>query len=269
MERSLNILKAIAQEVYSVVHPFLGTPESREVVGSGFGGDRTRFIDTVAEETIIQYLKRNHLSCMFVGEERGVQKVGEEPSFYLIVDGVDGTTNAIRGINFASTSLAVSPTDQLKDLEASVVMNLFNGGLYETVKGGGAYYKGKKIKPSEIRSLRDAVLSIDLSSAPELVEKVAPIMKAIKSLRSLGSAALEICYVASGLLDGYVDVRRKLRTLDIAAAMLILKEAGGVFLQPDGTELRNVLLTELNRFSVIAAANRAVYDEIVSLILKP
>jgi len=264
--KSIDILKAIAKEVYSAVHPLLGTSESREVVGSGFGGDRTRLIDAVAEETIIQYLKRNRLSCTFIGEERGVQKVGGETSFYLIVDGVDGTTNAIRGITFASTSLAVSPTDQLKDLEASVVMNLCDGGIYEAEKGGGAYYKGKRVKPSEIAFLKDAVLSIDLSRTPEVVERVAPVMKVIKSLRSLGSAALEICYVASGLLEAYVDVRGKLRTLDIAAAMFILKKAGGVFLQPDGTDLRNVPLTELNRFSIIAAANKAIYEEIVSLI---
>jgi len=264
--KSLDILKEIAAEVYSVVHPLLGTLESGRIIGSGFGGDKTRLIDEVAEEAIIQYLKRNRLSCIFIGEERGVQKLGGKPRFYLIADAVDGTTNAVRGINFVSASLAISSTDRLDDLEAAVVMNLFNGGIYSAEKGKGARYNGKTIKPSEIVSLRDSVLSIDLSRTPEAVAKVVPLMKTVKSVRSFGSAALEICHVASGFLEAYVDVRAKLRTLDIAAGMLILKEAGGVFLQPDGEGLHGVSLTELKRFSVVAAANEEIYREIVSLI---
>jgi len=266
--KSLDILREIAREIYSAVHPLLGTSESGMVVGSGFGGDKTRLIDAIAEEAIIQHLKRNHLSCMFIGEECGVQKIGEKPRFYLIADSVDGTTNAVRGINFASTSLAISSADRLDDLEAAVVMNLDNGGIYMAERGKGAQCNGKRIKPSEMTVLKDAVLSIDISRTPDIVERVVPIMKIVKSVRSLGSASLEICYVASGLLEAYVDIRRKLRTVDIAAGMLILKEAGGVFLQLDGKEFYGVPLTELNRFSVIAAANHEVYNEIVSLISK-
>ena len=263
---SLNALKDIAKEVYSAAHPLIGTPEAKKVVGLGFGGDDTKLIDAVAEETVVKYLKRNHLSCTFIGEESGVQKIGQASGFFLIADSVDGTTNAVKGINFASTSLAISSTDHLADLEAAVVMNLGDSGIYEAERGKGARYNGKKIRPSGTKTLENAILSIDVSRTPEIVERVVPIMKAAKSVRSLGSAALEICYVASGLFEAYVDIRRKLRTVDIAAGVLILKEAGGVLLQPDGKEICDVPLTEMNRFSVVAAANNELCDEIFSLI---
>ena len=264
--KRLTALKQMAKEVYSVVHPLLGKSKSGKVLGAGYGGDKTRFIDAVAEEAIVRHLKRNRASCTFIGEERGVEEIGDKSDLYLIADAVDGTTNAVRGIGFVSASLAVSPTDRLDDLEAAVVIDLSNGAIYEAEKGKGARHMGKKIEPSDISVLEEAVLSVDVSRSPETVEKVVPLMKTVKSVRSLGSAALEICHVASGFIDAYVDIRTKLRTLDFAAGMLVLKEAGGLFIQPDGRGFEGVSLTELSRFSVIAAANEEICGEIASLL---
>ena len=262
----MSILKDIAREVYSAVNPLLGTAESKKTVGLGFGGDETSIIDDVAEKTIIDHLIRNKISCTFIGEERGVQNLGENPSFYLVTDAIDGTTNAIRGLRFVSTSLAVSPSNDLGSIEAAVVMDLSDGGIYEAARGKGARYNNKEIKTSDTSVLDDAVLSIDVSRAPDAVEKIVPLVRAAKSVRSLGSAALEICHVASGQLDAYVDVRGMLRTIDIAAAKLIVEEAGGVFLRPNGASLSNYPLVELNRFSVIASANEKIHSDIVSLL---
>jgi myo-inositol-1(or 4)-monophosphatase len=268
IEKNMCILKSIAREVYSAANPLLGTAESGRTVGLGFGEDETSFIDDIAEKAILNYLIQNKISCIFVGEESGVQKLGEKPSFYLVTDAVDGTTNATRGLRFASTSLAISLTNDLDSIEAAVVMDLFGGGIYEALQGKGAYYNGAKIKTSNTTVLDKAVLSVDVSRAPDSVKKIIPLVKVAKSIRSLGSAALEICQVASGHLDAYVDVRGRLRMFDIAAAMLIVKEAGGVFLQPNSSSFRNYPLVELSRFSVIASANKKIHNRIISHILK-
>jgi myo-inositol-1(or 4)-monophosphatase len=91
-------------------------------------------------------------------------------------------------------------------------------------------------------------------------------MQKAKSVRSFGSASLEICHVASGRLDAYVDLRGMLRALDFAAAMLIVEEAGGIFVQRDGRGFDGYRLSELNRFSVLAAANENIYRELASNI---
>jgi myo-inositol-1(or 4)-monophosphatase len=260
------ILKGIAREVQSAVSSLLGTSESKKILGKGFGGDQTMLIDEVAEEAIVNFLKYQKIDCTFIGEEHGVQKIGKKPTFYLIADAVDGTTNATRGISFVSASLALSPTDDMGCVEAALVTNLFNGEMYEAEKGKGAKYDGEKIKTSETAFLNDAVLGIDISRAPNSVELTAPFMKIAKSVRSFGSASLEICNVASGRFDAYVDLRGMLRPLDIAAAILIVKEAGGIILQPHGKGFDGYPLSELNHFSIIAAANEKIRHEIAYII---
>ena len=262
----VNCLREIAEEVRSAVKPLLGTSDSRRVVGEGFGGDQTLLVDEAAEEAIIHYLERHRINCTFIGEERGVQTVGDKPEFFLIADAVDGTTNATRGINFVSTSLAVAPKDDLGCIEAAVVMNLCDGETFEAEKGNGARRNGKVIGTSGTVSLRDAVIGVDVSRSPNSVKTSAPFMQKAKTVRSFGSAALEICYVASGRLDAYVDLRGMLRTVDFAAAMLITREAEGIFVQPDGRGFGGYRLSELNRFSVLAAANEDIYAELVSNI---
>lgn len=263
----LDILEKSVNEVYKAVNPLLGTVESRETVGIGASGDITRRIDALAEEVIIRYLDENGISCIFIGEECGRRKIGKNPEAYLVVDSIDGTTNAIRGINFSSTSIAMSPTNRLSGIEAAVIKKLDDGGTYTAEKGAGAKLNNIRIQSSDVKNLNSAVISVDVSRSPETIERVTPILKAGKHIRQLGSAALEICYVASGQLDAYVDLRNKLRTTDIAAAMLIIKEAGGVILTPNGDSLKDVTLTEINRFSFIAANNMQLFNEIASLIV--
>ncbi|HIE18245.1 TPA: fructose 1,6-bisphosphatase, partial [Candidatus Bathyarchaeota archaeon] len=135
---NLDVLIEISKNIYRIVHPFLGSRESGRTLGVGFGGDLTRFIDQIAEETVVEYLEQKDFSCILVGEEGGVQKIGETPEEYLVVDAVDGTTNAVRGINFASASLAAASKDRLEDVEAAAVINLFDGELYVAEKDEGA-----------------------------------------------------------------------------------------------------------------------------------
>ncbi|MBS7615572.1 hypothetical protein KEJ18_07615 [Candidatus Bathyarchaeota archaeon] len=262
----VNCLKEIADNIRSAVKPLFGTFESKKVLGRGFGGDRTLLIDEVAENSIIRFLKENSISCIFIGEEHGVQKIGEKLTFYLIADAVDGTTNATRGISFVSASLAVSPTNDLGNVEAALVMNLCSGETFEARKDAGAKFQDKEIKTSETLYLKDAVLGVDVSRAPNSVELAAPLIKKARCIRSFGSASLEICHVASGFFDAYVDLRGVLRPLDIAAALLIVKEAEGTVTQPTGAGFNGYLLTEMNRFSVIAAANKTLHREIFSVL---
>ena len=266
MSWRLSLLTKLAKEIYSAVHPLLGTTEARRIVGSGFGGDKTRLIDSISEKVVLRYLENEGLSCVFIGEEYGVRRIGGSPKFYLIIDGVDGTNNAMRGIKFASASLAMSSSEWINDLEAAVVIDLYNGGIYSAERREGAKYNGRSIKPSDIKSLEEAIVSVNITRSLNALRKITPITKRVRGLRALGSASLEICHVASGFLDAYIDLRGKLRTMDFAAGMLIIREAGGILLQPSGEEIPNIPLTEINRFSIIASANENIFDEIISLI---
>ncbi|MEM1515052.1 MAG: inositol monophosphatase family protein [Candidatus Bathyarchaeia archaeon] len=266
MEDAIELLIGIAKEIYSAIHPLLGTADAKKIVGLGFGGDKTRFIDAVAEKVVIERLEKNNFSCVFIGEEFGVRRIGSSPSFYLAVDGVDGTNNAIRGIRFASASLALSRTEYLSDLEAAVVIDLYSGEIFSAERGLGAKCNGRIIRTSKQRDLGNSIVSINITKNIEAARKLLPVIGKVKGVRAFGSAALETCHVACGLLEAYIDLRGVLRTIDFAAGMLILKEAGGVFLRSDGDDMMNVPLTEIRRFSIIASANKELLEKIVSLI---
>ena len=124
----------------------------------------------------------------------------------------------------------------------------------------------KKIKTSDRVTLEDAVIGVDFSKAEEeRIIGLMPLFKKVRHIRHFGANALEICYVASGFIDAFVDVRRILRVTDIAASYIILKEAGGKILKPNGEELDSIL-EPTQRVSFIAASNPMIYDKILETI---
>ena len=232
--------------------------------GVGAGGDIMKKIDLVAEDALITTLRDHHVSCTLISEERGVKKIGPEPSnFYVTTDPLDGTTNAVRGIPFMATSIAVSTAPHLQDMETALVTDLFQNVTYTAQKGQGALRNGEKIEPSTTSSLEEAVIGVDFNTfkIQELATRLAAVLKRAKHLRHLGANALEVCYVADGTIDAFLDLRGKLRVTDIAAAYLILREAGGLMVTPEGAEM-NVPLAPAQRVSFIATANRSLYEVI-------
>jgi len=123
----LKALTEMAKSIYRAANPLLGSNNGGRIVGRGFGGDNTRLIDRVAEDIVIKYIRDKNIPCIFIGEENGILKFEDKADTYLVVDAIDGTTNAIRGLKFTSASLAVASGDTLKDIELAVVISLSNG----------------------------------------------------------------------------------------------------------------------------------------------
>ncbi|NIR87065.1 inositol monophosphatase, partial [Candidatus Bathyarchaeota archaeon] len=127
----------------------------------------------------------------------------------------------------------------------------------------GTLRNEEKMNPSSTTSLENAVIGMDFNTfkIKELLTRLTPLLQKTKHLRHLGANALEICYVADGTIDAFIDLRGKLRVTDIAAAYLILREAGGIMVTPEGTEI-NVPLDPAQRVSFIATANKQLYENI-------
>ncbi|NIR87066.1 inositol monophosphatase, partial [Candidatus Bathyarchaeota archaeon] len=113
----LDVLQECSQKIRREVLPLFGTNEANIEFGKGAGGDTMKKIDIAAENALIQTLQNRKVSCTLISEETGTKKIGPKPdSFYLTTDPLDGTTNAIRGLPFIATSIAVSKTPNLKDV---------------------------------------------------------------------------------------------------------------------------------------------------------
>ncbi len=165
----------------------------------------------------------------------------------VVLDPVDGSTNAAHGIPWYATSLCAVDADGPR---AAVVVNQVSGVRFEAVRGGGARKDGAPIVPSSCRSLGEAVVAF--SGYP-------PRYLGWSQFRILGAAALDICAVAEGVLDGYaVTGRSQLGSWDYLGAMLVCQEAGALLAERDGAEL--VTLHHADRRRPVAAATPELLD---------
>lgn len=237
-------------------------------LGIGAGGDPIKQVDLTAENAITETLKEYGLSFTLISEESGIKKHGENPEEnYVTVDPIDGTTNLIKGIPFYATSIAVSIKPELNAVHTALVADLFHGTTYTAKKGEGAKRDNKKITPTKRQTLEDAVVGIDLNTykAREVAPRLTNLIEKTKHIRHLGANALELCYVADGTIDAFIDIRGKLRTTDTAAAWLIINEAGAKITTPGGEPL-NAKLDPKKKLTFIAAANQKIHETILSLI---
>jgi myo-inositol-1(or 4)-monophosphatase len=224
--------------------------------------EKKSLLDFEAQAAIRESLTRAGKPAEVVSEE-GDYSIGSGGD-YVVLDPVDGTTNLARGIPLAVISLAVSETPLLSGMLAGLVMDLQTGVVFWAVRGKGAWRDGTQIRPSNGRSMNDALISIDISKGVPL-ELVQGILVRARHLRYLGCSAISLCYLASGVLDVHMDVRGSLRATDIAAGLLILKEAGGVY-AINGALGGNLKLTRDSTLSLVAASCTKSLNEVRELL---
>lgn len=263
----LQILIQCKTNVQKQISPLLETRNQPQPdLGIGAGGDPIKQIDIAAENAIVNTLEQSGIAFTLISEESGIRRFGKNPDIcYITVDPIDGTTNLLRGIPFYATSLAVSNNSALNGVHTALVADLYHDITYIAQKGNGAYRGNQKINPSKNASLEEAVIGVDVNTYK--IRKIAPkltnLIEKTKHIRHLGANALELCYVADGTIDAFVDIRGKLRVTDMAAAWLILQEAGAKITKLNGKKL-NVKLDPKQRVAFVAA-NPEIHEIIINL----
>jgi len=257
---SINIehLKEMALKVYEKIHPILGTELAAKPSIRGAGGDITMYIDTLAENTIMDNLKEFGANLLLISEEVGEKYIGNreealKSNQVLIVDPIDGSNNSVRGIPYCSVSIAYAEGSQMRDITKAIVVNLYTKDVYWAEKGLGAFLNDKQIQVSEL-SIEDKPF-FEFNIAPynikKNLERMDPIISKFHRIRILGSTALSLCQVASGSMEAFINLRKSNRLVDTAAGYLILKEAGGKIFSFEGTEIDLGLAID-KKFSFIA-----------------
>jgi myo-inositol-1(or 4)-monophosphatase len=222
-----------------------------------------KLLDTEAQQAIHDTLKQTGKPVRVVSEE-GDYSIGRGGP-YLTVDPVDGTTNMAKGIPLAATSLALSKSPNLSGVVAGLVMNLYTGEVYRAERNKGTWQGARRISSAKSRSLSEAMVSIDISKGAPL-DGVEGLIRQAGRLRQMGSAALSLCYIASGVMDAHVDIRDMVRTTDVAAGLLILKEAGGAYMI-DGTKDGDLELSRDRTLKLVAASTHWILDEILKTMV--
>lgn len=245
---ALAVARSLADAATQAWDRVKGDPTRHDKVGQGAGGNATSRADAALETAILTAARRLKLDVL--SEEAG--RVPGGGAMLAVVDPLDGSRNAGRGIPLHCTSIAVGPAGatRLSELTAGVVRNLVTGDTY-AVAHGAATVNGARIRPREFDP-REVLVGIIADYAEREVEEAHA--HADHHLRDLGSAAVEMCLVATGALDAFHVRRPWLRVVDIAAATLIVRAAGGSVVDPATDKELDMPLDLVSRSGVLAAS---------------
>ena len=265
-----EVSQKIMREVHQAITPLVGEKEAGEIVKMGADGTPTKLIDLVAEEKVVEILEGVERPLTLVSEEIGRINIGSgSPEVIFVVDPLDGTSNAVKNIPAYGISLAIAKIDDMdrsmtiRDIEMGFVKNFATGDIYQAIKGEDASLNGQDITTSTLTDISRSSIGAYIYRAD--MEKVDKICKMIRRMRIMGSVAIELCYVADGTYDAFMDIRGNLRIVDIAAAKLIIEEAAGIVTDEYGQPL-NGKLNVLDRTSIIASGNSKFHQEMIRLI---
>jgi myo-inositol-1(or 4)-monophosphatase len=243
----LAFCRRAAGAARDAVHAYATTAERAVETGLGEGGDTAYVIDRAAEDAIFEQLQDLDEPLTAVSEERGEIRIAGGGDVRVVIDPVDGSLNAKRGLPFACVSIAIASGPRMSDVEVGCVAELDprisaddeprRGRDWWALKGEGAFRDGEPLAPLRPGPLE--VLGLE-TVRPELVAAAATAIESVEArrVRALGSVAMALCLVAAGQLDAMLSLR-PIRSVDVAAAQLLVTEAGGAVAFPadDGLSL--------------------------------
>jgi myo-inositol-1(or 4)-monophosphatase len=241
----LGFCRRAAGAARDAVHAYATTAERAVETGRGEGGDMAYVIDRAAEDAIFAEIEALGVPLLAVSEERGELEIGDGGEVRVVVDPVDGSLNAKRGLPFACVSIAVASGPRMADVEVGWVAELDprlsssdeprSVRDWWAVRGEGAFRDGEQLPALQPGQLE--VLGLE-TARPELVAAAASAIESTgaRRIRALGSVAMTLCLVAAGQLDAMLSLR-PIRSVDAAAAQLLVTEAGGAVAFPADDEL--------------------------------
>ncbi len=233
MHGMVNIAVRAARQAGSVIVRHLNQLESLEVVEKG----RNEFVsqvDRLAEEAIIEVIREYHPDHSILAEESG--ESGEH-EYQWIIDPLDGTTNYLHGFPVFCVSIAVAHEGQL---EHGVVYDPLRQEVFTASRGQGAQLDGRRIRVSKRARMRHSLIATGFPYRmnKQFIDDYLAMLRAVieesAGVRRPGSAALDLCYVAAGRVDGFWEIG--LNVWDVAAGALMIREAGGRISDYRGTD---------------------------------
>jgi myo-inositol-1(or 4)-monophosphatase len=219
----LGVCRAAVDDIRAVLADLPTRAEREPVLRVGEGGDDTTAVDAAAEEVVLARLRALGTPLTVVSEEVGELVLGSGDGPRVVVDPVDGSLNAKRGIPFFSLSLAVAEGPAMGDVVFGYVYD-FGTGEEWTADGGGAFLNGEPlgaVRPKD----EIEILSFEATTTAFVVEKAAAMAELAYRLRIMGSLAISLCYLAAGRVDAVCSLKPA-RSVDIAAAQLLVRECG-------------------------------------------
>jgi myo-inositol-1(or 4)-monophosphatase len=255
----LKLCRAARDDVARVLTELPGRAEREPVVGAGEGGDATTAIDAAAEQVILDRFRGEDVKL--VSEEVGILGNGR---WTVVIDPIDGSLNAKRGIPFFSISIAVAEGDTMDDVVFGYVHDFGTGEEWTATRGGGALLDGQPLTERPKDELE--ILSFEATTLEYVTENAALFTGVAHRLRIMGSLAITLCHLAAGRVDGVVSLKGA-RSVDIAAAQLLVRERGFCIQLPEAPPFGSAPLDLAARSRVAAAGNEELCTNLAEALM--
>ena len=216
--------------------------------------------DVAAQKAVLAVIRKNFPQHDYLAEENGLKNTGSD--FTWVVDPIDGTTNFAHTFPQCSTSIALFYKNEPV---LGGVKNAVTGETFLAQKGKGATLNGKKIHVSDVSNLSGSLLITGFpydrfDRMPALLKRFEGFLNASHDVRRLGSAALDLCWLAAGRADGYWE--DALNPWDVSAGILILQEAGGKVTGFDGKKFKHIQ----DYGKTLLASNGKIHAQMLKII---
>ena len=254
-----RICRRAVEDVQAVLRELPPGEERERVLRRGEGGDDTTAIDAEAERVVVARLEAEGGDFTLVSEELGIRPGG---STHVVVDPIDGSINAKRGIPFFSLSIAVAEGPAMGDVHFGYVYDFGANEEWAALRGQGATMNGEALHalPRE----RIELLSMEATTTDRVAVHVPAFVPVAQRIRVMGSLSLSLCHLAAGRVDAVCSLKEA-RSVDIAAGQLIAAETGAFVGLLDGS-LDEAPLDLEGRSRVVAARSREHYEQVAAAL---
>jgi len=257
----LEVCRDAAAAVGRVLDELPTRLEREPRVGAGKGGDETTAVDAAAEAAVVQRLEAVPAGFTLVSEELGERVFGDGVDGLTVVcDPIDGSLNAKRGVPFFALSLAVASGRRMEDVELGFVHDFGSGEEWVAHRGQGAFLNGSPLA-GPLPKERIEILSLEATRTDLVAEHVAAMVGFAVRTRVMGSLALSLCHLAAGRMDAVASLKPA-RSVDIAAAQLLVRERGLAIDLPEDPPFGAAPLDLVARSRVVAAATPELCAEL-------
>ena len=262
----LELARLIAADVGSVLDELPTRLERETVVGAGEGGDDTTAVDAAAERAAVARLEELNASGVefsLVSEELGERSFGAATPV-LVLDPIDGSMNAKRGVPFFSVSLAVADGPKMADVFFGYVFDFGTKEEWVARRGDGVFLNGRPLTgpgPKE----EPEILSFEATLTESIAAQVGDMVGFAPRTRVMGSLALTLCHLAAGRVDAVCSLKPA-RSVDIAAAQLLVRERGFAIDLPDRPPFAEAPLDVSPHSRVVSAATPELCADLYSRV---
>jgi myo-inositol-1(or 4)-monophosphatase len=256
----IKILRGIGERLLKEIPLIKKT--TKTAIGIGASGDKTYPIDKLAEDIILAGLEESGEALTVISEEIGIKDI-KNGGKKILIDPIDGSRNAVSGIPFYCTSIAVVDGNTVGDIKLAYVVNLVNGDEFWAEKGKGAFLNGEKITAQKDDEFY--LIAYEAQSPNKDISRIISLLAQSRKTRCFGSTALDLAYLACGAISVFANPSLS-RSFDFAGGWLLVKEAEGIFTDIKGNPIETHKVSLKKSTSLLVSGNNRLHEKALRLL---